>query len=377
MAKAKRMRLPNGFGQITELKGRNLRKPFRAMVTVGKNDVGKPICKLLKPEAYFRTYNEAYAALMEHHKNPYEIDRSVTMLDLYEKWSKVYYETLGDSATKTYKGAWAYCNTIYDMKVADVRIRHLKGAINDGSRVIKGATSYATPHIKIRMKSIFNLMFDYAVEYELAEKNYAREFDLPKEVAKEAEENRKEHIAFNEEEVNLLWNNLDFPYVDILLIQCYSGWRPQELGLIKMEDVDIENGYFTGGMKTEAGSRRIVPIHSKVYPLVKARYDASLAVGSKYLFNCPEERQPRLNYDKYWEKFNNILIRFNLNSEHKPHDGRNTFITLAKKYKVDEYAIKYMVGHVISDITEKVYTDRSREWLKEEIEKIKGNVGVV
>ena len=32
----KRKRLPNGFGQISEIKGQNLRKPFRAMVTVGK-----------------------------------------------------------------------------------------------------------------------------------------------------------------------------------------------------------------------------------------------------------------------------------------------------------------------------------------------------
>ena len=32
----KRKRLPNGFGQISELKGQSLRKPFRAMVTVGK-----------------------------------------------------------------------------------------------------------------------------------------------------------------------------------------------------------------------------------------------------------------------------------------------------------------------------------------------------
>ena len=36
----KRRRLPNGFGQISEIKNRNLRKPFRAMVTVGKNDNG-------------------------------------------------------------------------------------------------------------------------------------------------------------------------------------------------------------------------------------------------------------------------------------------------------------------------------------------------
>ena len=44
---------------------------------------------------------------------------------------------------------------------------------------------------------------------------------------------------------------------------------------------------------------------------------------------------------------------------------------MAKKYKVDEYAIKYMVGHQITDITEKVYTRREFAWLREEIEKIK------
>ena len=61
----KHRRLPNGFGQISEIKGRNLRKPFRAMVTVGKTEEGRPICKPLKPQSYFKTYNEAYEALFE------------------------------------------------------------------------------------------------------------------------------------------------------------------------------------------------------------------------------------------------------------------------------------------------------------------------
>ena len=30
-----------------------------------------------------------------------------------------------------------------------------------------------------------------------------------------------------------------------------------------------------------------------------------------------------------------------------------------------------MVGHKISDITEKIYTERESKWLREEIEKIK------
>lgn len=53
----KRRRLPNGFGQISEIKNRNLRNPFRAMITVGKTPEGRPICKPLKPESYFATYN--------------------------------------------------------------------------------------------------------------------------------------------------------------------------------------------------------------------------------------------------------------------------------------------------------------------------------
>ena len=368
MVKKKRMRLPNGFGQITELKNRNLREPFRAMVTVGKTDVGKPICKLLKPRAYFRTYNDAYAALIEYHKNPYDMDKNTTMLELYEKWSREYYETISPSAVRSYKAAWLYCSGIYDMNVSDMRIRHLKGAIMDGQRLIKDEICYASPNVKIRMKSAFNLMFDYAVEYELTDRNYAREFELPKEVGKEAEENKKEHISFTEEELDILWNNINIPYVDVLLIQCYSGWRPQELGNIRKDDVDLKNGYFTGGMKTDAGTGRIVPIHPKIKYLVKEKYDLST---SKYLFTYTDKRQRKLTYEKYREQFNNVILRLNLNSKHKPHDGRNTFITLAKKYKVDEYAIKYMVGHVITDITEKIYTDRSPEWLKEEIEKIK------
>ena len=40
--------------------------------------------------------------------------------------------------------------------------------------------------------------------------------------------------------MKILWDNVDKKtYVDVLLIQCYSGWRPQELGLIELKDVDL------------------------------------------------------------------------------------------------------------------------------------------
>ena len=60
-----------------------------------------------------------------------------------------------------------------------------------------------------------------------------------------------------------------------------------------------------------------------------------------------------------------------LDPEHRPHDSRKTFVTMAKKYKVDEYALKRMIGHAIADVTEAIYTERDISWFAEEIEKIK------
>ena len=77
--KNKRRHLPNGFGRITEIKGQNLREPFRVSITVGKNASGRPIAKLLKPKAYFKTYNEAYAALVEYNRNPYDLDNDLLL----------------------------------------------------------------------------------------------------------------------------------------------------------------------------------------------------------------------------------------------------------------------------------------------------------
>jgi integrase len=159
-----------------------------------------------------------------------------------------------------------------------------------------------------------------------------------------------------------------------LLIQCYSGWRPQELGLIELANVDLENCTFKGGIKTEAGEDRVVPIHSKISYLVERHYNKAKEIGSPYLFNCKDKRSGKtvmMSYQRYKAGFEMIRDELNLNPEHRPHDGRKHFVTAAKKAGIDEYAIKYMVGHKISDITEKVYTQREFDWLKEEIEKIK------
>ena len=370
----KRRRLPNGFGQISEIKNRNLRNPFRAMITIGKTPEGRPICKPLKPESYFPTYNDAYAALVEYNKNPYDLDPSITMTELYERWLPEYEKTVSD--TKAMTSAWEYCSAVYKMRVIDVRARHIKGCMEEGIATVKGKEQTPSATMKNKIKTLFNLMLDYALEYELVDRNYSRTFKLTDETIKEIQTVKKEHIPFTDAEMDLLWAHVDDKrYVDILLIQCYSGWRPQELGLIELEDVDLENWVFTGGMKTDAGTNRPVPIHSKIQYLVVRKYKEAEALGSQYLFNCtdPEcnRKNIKLTYNRYQKGFNRIRDELNLNPAHRPHDGRKHFVTAAKKAGVDEYAIKYIVGHKISDLTEKTYTDREFDWLREEIEKIK------
>lgn len=374
----RRRRLPNGFGQISEIKNRNLRKPFRAMVTVGKDENGRPICKPLKPESYFSTYNDAYAALLEYNRNPYDLNGGMTVEELYNEWSPKYIATLkGASAGDAVKIAWRFCTSIYKMRVNELRARHIKGCMSEGTAFIRGETVTPRPYMQNRIKTLFNLMLDYAVEYDLVDKNYARTFELKKETLDDIEDVKYGHFPFTEEEMEILWNNLNkFPDISLILIQCYSGWRPQELVDIRIENVDIENWTFKSGLKTKAGMNRTVPIHSKIRSLVKERYEASKSVGCDWLFMDKKKKRnglPQvtgLTYRRYLYIFSGIVREIGINPDHRPHDPRVHFVTQAKAANVDEYAIKHLVGHKITDITERVYTRRSMQWLRDELEKI-------
>lgn len=340
------------------------------MVTVGKTPEGRPICKLLKPEAYFETYNDAYAALLEYNKNPFDLSKDITVKELYERWSAIYYEKI--ASPRTYIGAWKYCTEVYDLPVRELKIRHIKGCMYKGTVTNRTGTHTASANTKSYIKSLFSLMLDYAVEQEIVDRNCARNFKFD-----EVLETENHHIDFTEDEMNTIWGAVGrIPNIEFLLIQCYTGLRPQEIGSILLENANMDDGYFIGGMKTKAGKMRVIPIHPKILEFVQYYYQDALAKNSEYLFNylpeSPNHRKntTKLTYRRYAELFRQVIEQLDLNPEHKPHDGRVQFATMAKKYKVDEYAIKRIIGHKIDDITEEIYTKRNIDWLKDEISKI-------
>lgn len=343
-------RLPNGFGQISKIKG-NLRNPYRAMVTVGKTPEGKPICKLLRPKAYFKTYNDAYKALLEYHENPFDLCENITCNELYKQWSEQHYKTIGRSY-KVYERAWRYCHTLHDMPVTEVRPKHIKQCILDGTVHDNRGVTCVPASTQSKIKSLWNLMLDFALEREYISHNYARDVIMPKEVTARQKANYKGHKCLSENELEHLIANIDDIYAEMAYVQCYMGWRPDELCNLKTANVDLENMIITGGSKTTAGRDRIVPIHPAIQKIVARRYDPE----HEYLY-APK-------YDVYRKNFVKMLPK------HTPHDCRKTFVTKAKDAGLDEYAIKRLVGHVITDITENIYTERNIEWLRSEIEKL-------
>lgn len=372
----KRMRLPNGFGQITEIKHRNLRNRFRVMITEGFTEEGQPIQKMLKPRAYFPTYKDAYEALIEYHKNPFDPDKELTVEDVYNQWIEKHSEEVSTAESlKQYKSAWLYCSSIKDMKIRDVRAHHIKDCINSGTKIFENDEIEASPQKKNSIKILFNLLFDYALEYEYTDKNYARSFKLPKNIKKDVNELLEHHITFTAEEMETLWENQQLTEVQFMLVQCYMGWRPQELCELKISNVHLDEHYIIGGMKTEDGRNRVVPIHPKIEPIISDCLQRAKASNSEYLFLIPDRRTSskmiRLTYNKYYKDFRNIIKQLGLNPDHKSHDPRKQFITAAKDAKMNEYAIKLIVGHKITDITEAIYTERKFDWLYDEICKIK------
>ena len=375
----KHMRLPNGFGSITKLKRQNCRNPYLARVCIGKTEQGKPILKSLKPRSLFHTYNEAYEALVDYNRNPYDLKDDLTLEELYDKWSTEYFEKLSSNSIRTVESAWAYCSSVYQMRAKDIRARHIKGCMEEGyvistRKATKGEKQFASANTKTRIKSLFNLMLDYGLEYELIDKNYARTFDISDDIVDAVNRNSKPHIIFTENELAVLWDNVyKVPYVDWILIQCYMGWRPQELATLRLDEINLDEWYMESGMKTPAGKQRLVPIHTKVRDFIKKNYEFAESIGSEYLLNdkgLTHSGSYKLTYDKYRHRFMKVINSLNLNPEHRAHDPRMTFVTRCKKAQVDEYALKEMVGHNIKDITESTYTIRDLEWLRNDLEKM-------
>lgn len=335
---SRRMRLPNGFGQISKISGR-IRKPWRAMVTLGQDPRTAKYNRLIV--GYYKTYNEAYSALIEYHKKPYEAWQDMTMEELYAKWSEEHFKTI--KTAYHYKAAWKYCTSIYKEKVRDINRLTIKSVIEaDMPQSMHGT-----------VKLTLSLMFDYAIGLCIIDDNPAKLafVTLPRNEI-------KHHVRFSDEELDKVFRAEGELTADMIIFGVYTGFRPGEICKIKKEDVDLEGGTIKGGSKTKAGIGRVVPIHNRITSLVE-RY---MKEEGGYLFG--------VSYASYNTSFCEFMESKGLGKFHRPHDTRVTFVSRAKEAGCDEYIIKKIVGHKIDDLTERVYTQRGLDSIRLELSKV-------
>ncbi|SDL19097.1 tyrosine-type recombinase/integrase [Natronincola ferrireducens] len=338
------MRLPNGYGSVYKLSG-NRRKPWIARKTIGWNDEGKQLYQTI---GYYESRKIALQALADFNKNPYSVEVStVTFSEIFEKWSTEKFPKISRSNQSGYNSAYNHALSLHDLKFVDIRTAHLQGVIDNCT---KG-------HGTLRkIKVLFSQLYAYTMANDIINKDYSNYIDI----GKNEDESTRE--PFTKEEIQVLWDNVGrMDFIDTILIMIYTGLRPGELLLINAADINLENRTMRGGIKTSAGKNRLIPISKKVMPFIEKR----VSKGNEFLVANHEQKQMRY-WNYYEEKWKKIMEQLEMN--HKPHDCRHTFASLMDSAGANKLCIKRIMGHASKDITDKIYTHKDIEELKEAID---------
>jgi integrase len=336
------MKLPNGYGSVVFL-GKKRRRPYAARVTVGWNEEKKQVYKYI---SYHEKRTEALAALVEYNKNPYDLDNvSVTFADVFNAWAERKFPTISVHTANNYKSIYKKCSKLYNIPFRDIKTTHLQAIIDENKHLARVAL----------LKILFTHLYGYAIKNDIVEKDYSEFIDAP------AQQQKKQKTPFTLDEIKTIWKHKDDFPAQLILILLYTGMRVTELLEMETENINIDGGYMIGGLKTEAGKNRFIPIHADIMPIIKAHFSKE----NKYLFVA--ERGGRLPYST---ARNNILVPFlyKLNMKHTFHETRHTFISQADRCGINPTILKRIVGHANGDITLH-YTHKETAEILEEIKK--------
>lgn len=94
------------------------------------------------------------------------------------------------------------------MRMKDIRVSHLEGTMFNAG--VGDAT-------KLRIKSLFNILYKYSLTHDIVEKDYAQVMFANGNPVKR--ENKSDKVSSTDDEIRLLWQNLNsIPFTDMILI---------------------------------------------------------------------------------------------------------------------------------------------------------------
>lgn len=341
------MRRANGTGSIVDL-GKNRRKRYAVKVSY----LARPGLWKQRYLAYCRTAREAQETLEDYlRSNAKPQDIGTTLGDVYAVWSARKYAKAGSASVASYKASWARLSALEGKEIRKVTIDDLQAIIDQDEA--KGLSKSSISNDKSLMKALYK----HAMERDMVQKDLSEFVELPSVGAK------WEKGAFDDTTMHRLEKMAKegFPWADTALILCYTGFRVSEfLGLTRFSYHD--EGYLQGGMKTEAGRGRIVPVHPKIDPYLQ-RW---LSKGGNYII-CDDAGE-QVPYKEYFRHFSEVAKALGY-PQATPHWCRHTAASRMKMAGVEDLAIKRILGHSDKNVTEH-YTHVDLEYLSKELLKV-------
>lgn len=354
----KRMRLPNGLGSVHKIgDGKSRRKPWRARVPARVEfnaETGKATQKYITV-GYYETEIEAIEALMEYRKNPYTLEAATcTFEDVFEMWKAKKYPEISKHGQYGYNAAFKNSEPIHKMKIRDIRAFHLETIMEN----IEGKFQ-----VQARLKTFWGQVFKYAMEHDIIQKDYSKFVKT-----RDKDEGTK-RTDIPEEDREKLWQAIDAGDHDaeIAMIYIYTGMRPSELLEVKKENVDLKARIMVGGLKTDAGRDRRIPIHSCILPFI----ERLMQTDGEYLIMQQGKKGPKqMTYRRFKDDHWNPLME-RMSMDYTAHYGRHTMSTMMRVAGIEEDIRKLILGHKNADITDR-YTHHPDWMLIEAIDLIPG-----
>ncbi|MFA5305963.1 MAG: tyrosine-type recombinase/integrase [Candidatus Babeliales bacterium] len=316
--------------------------------TIGKTDTGKPIYETI---GYFEDKELALNALVKSHTEPIIPKADITLKDLYDEWYPDKYEYISKQTEDCYRAAWNRLSVYGKVEFKELRTGHIQSVVNKCHK--EGKSISTIKNIKI----LASMLYDYALQNDVVNKNYAEFVRLPK-VEKEEKE------IFTDLEIQKLEKAEGEPWVDTILILIYTGLRINELLSLTKFSINFENQTITGGLKTEAGKNRIIPIHPKILKYIKTWYDKN----GEYLI-C-NEKGKHLSDRVYRDTLYLPALDAHGVRKLNPHSCRHTCASLLAKAGADTLYIQRILGHAKYSFTADTYTRTDIEELRKAILKI-------
>lgn len=351
---AKPLKNPNGYGSVIKLSGRR-RRPWAVRVTDGFE--GKK--QKYRYIGYYETLTAAREALAKEQIFPTSPKANITFAELYSEWLDTpAFKGISKQTQDNYTSAYKHLSGLYKVKFTDLRAKHYQNVIDNLDR---------SKSTKQKIKVLCGLLYKHAMQNDIINKNYA-------EFIKIKSEEKIEKSVFSKDEIATIEKNAkNIKYADTILVLIYTGLRIGELLELKRSSVDLENKTITGGLKTDAGRDRTVPISDKIYGYIE-KWCARCNSSKDYIFTRDDGSRITPNYYRKYI-FYDILQKLKILSDAEdkrltPHSTRHTCATLLAASGADTNSIKLILGHTDYAFTADVYTHTDVSKLQNAINKI-------